>query len=77
MEKRNRHGALWSESDEENKVIGFVQAHTIEEAAEQAILLRAYGADEIVYDIQELDEAYQSNDTIVYVEDGIVKVKPY
>jgi len=49
----------------------------VEEAAEQAILLRAYGADEIVYDIQELDEAYQSNDTIVYVEDGIVKVKPY
>lgn len=76
MEKRNRHGALWSESDEANKVIGIVQARTVEEAAEQAILFRAYGVDEIVYDEEELDEAYQPGDTVVYVEDGTVKVTP-
>ena len=73
MEKRNRHGAIWSETDETNKVIGIVRARTVEESAEQAILLRAYGVDEVVYDEDELDEAYQPGDTVVYVEDGEVR----
>lgn len=76
MEKRNRHGAIWSESDEANKVIGIVRARTVELAAEQAAQLRAYGADEIVYDEDELDEAYQPGDTVVFVEDSEIKKAP-
>lgn len=72
MEKRNIHGALWSAADEEPKTIGFIPAEDILERKAQADILRAYGADELAYDEEELDELFREGDTVVTVVDGAV-----
>ena len=62
MEKRNRHGALWSKEDEKAQLIGFVQAEDLEEAAKQAALFRENEVDILVYDEEELNEVYAVGD---------------
>ena len=73
MEKRNVHGAIWSETDEQSQVIGLVQADSLEEAAKQAELFHEYGVDVVVYDEEELEEAFHEGDTVVVIKNGTVK----
>ena len=73
MEKRNVHGAIWSETDEQSQVIGLVEADSLEEAAKQAAQLHEYGVDVVVYDEEELEEAFHEGDTVVVIENGTVK----
>lgn len=75
MEKRNRHGALWSKEDEKAQLIGFVQADDLEEAAKQAALFRENEVDVLVYDEEELDEIYEVGDVVLVIEDGRITVK--
>lgn len=75
MEKRNRHGALWSKEDEKAQLIGFVQADDLEEAAKQAALFRENEVDILVYDEEELNEVYEVGDVVLIIEDGRITVK--
>ena len=72
MEKRNRHGAIWSETDEQPKTIGYIQAEELAEAGKQTALFLQYGVDEFVYDDEELEEAFNEGDTVVVIVNGIV-----
>lgn len=73
MKKRNVHGAIWSEMDEQQQVIGLVQADSLEEAAKQAEHFHEYGVDVVVYDKEELEEAFQEGDTVVVIKNGVVQ----
>lgn len=75
MEKRNRHGALWSKEDEKAQLIGFVQAEDLEEAAKQAALFRENEVDILVYDEEELDEVFEEGDIVLVLKDGKVTTK--
>ena len=75
MEKRNRHGALWSKEDEKAQLIGFVQADDLEEAAKQAALFRENEVDILVYDEEELDEVFEEGDIVLVLKDGKVTTK--
>lgn len=70
MEKRNRHGQLWSKEDEKAQLIGFVQAEDLEEAAKQAALFRENEVDILVYDEEELDEVFEEGDIVLVLKDG-------
>ena len=73
MEKRNIHGALWSEADEGVHMIGLVQADELEEQAEQAKLFREYGVDLTVYDEEELEDIFEQGDIVLIIKDGEIK----
>jgi hypothetical protein len=75
MEKRNRHGQLWSKEDEKAQLIGFVQAEDLEEAAKQAALFRENEVDILVYDEEELDEIFEEGDIVLVLKDGKVTTK--
>ena len=54
-------------------MIGIVRGRKTAETVGQTYQLRAYGVDVIVYSEEELYSIYRAGDTIVCVEDGIVK----